>query len=383
MFRRGTYDTVRDVCYVDYDIECPDGMTYNAGLADCASPAGCPSGTLDPDENLCYTTYTPECAAGTTYDSVANKCVSDYSCGTGILDTERDLCWQNVPEPCPEGYYTADSDLCMSDPECSYPGTYSEDDDLCLTPNEGWTCDDGYIYDSSIGKCKAASSCLDSGVLNTTTDVCQKVNGFDCDDGYTLVGDVCQIAATGDCPTTDDGSAAYDAAISACSITENSPCGEFDVDYENDACYDFVRCTDGALNADTDRCEAILGDYCPSGFVLNTTTLVCEKQPLCVSGLTYSTEVGACVQENTTALCADPYVYSASLGACVMTPLCEGGTFNEAYGRCEIDPGAYCPDGMSADWDTMLCSGIPDCPEGALGLRIWAFVLQTTAIFAR
>lgn len=179
----GTMDYRSDVCYASYSIQCPSGMTYDAGIGLCYQAPSCSNGALDISRDVCYQATATSCVPPWAFDSVTNLCHSPPVCSNGSYDSALDQCLATITRSC--GSYTwnapdnkcIQSVTCPSDPAFSLNSTvaFSEALDACASQAEH-NCPTETSYNGSpVNKCEAVPVCH-TGTYDPSTNKCREGN---------------------------------------------------------------------------------------------------------------------------------------------------------------------------------------------------------------
>jgi len=179
----GTMDYGVDVCYANYTIQCPSGMTYDAGIGLCYQTPACSNGALDISRDVCYQARATSCASPWVFDSGINLCYSPPVCSSGSYNSTLDQCLATITRACGSYTWSAPDNKCIqgvtcpSDPTFSQNSTvaFSEALDACASQAEH-NCPAETSYNGMpVKKCEAVPVCP-TGTYDPATDKCREGN---------------------------------------------------------------------------------------------------------------------------------------------------------------------------------------------------------------
>lgn len=347
---------------------CPNGGTLQGNY--CVSSSiqqsnpTCAGGNFDGTNDVCWANYSITCPTGMTYDSSIGFCTASAICTNGLLDGTKDVCYQAATAGCPGGY-TPSGSICIANASCLSPGALDANIDYCIT-GASFSCPSGYSYSPTYGQCYQTAAC-GAGGLNPTTDNCETAYTRTCPTGYTLNGTVCQEAP----PCPSGGS--YSSSLKLCDGGSNVCSSPSLLDTGVDVCYQQASCgTGGSLNGATDKCEATATVNC-SGWSWDSSIGACYSSPVCNLG-SYNATANEC-QATITRDCGT-YLWDATSTKCVQSVACPqdsayplNGTikFDGTLDICASDVVHNCIDGTTYNGLPVLkCEAVPVCNNGAV-----------------
>lgn len=345
---------------------CPNGGTLSGSTCYVTNQANptCNGGNFDGTNDVCWANYSITCPTGMTYDSSIGFCTANATCSNGLLDGTRDVCYQAATAGC-SGGYTQSGSICIANAACLSPGTLDGNIDYCTT-GAAFSCPSGYSYSPTYGQCYQTAAC-GAGGLNPSTDKCETAYTRTCPTGYTLNGTVCQEAP----PCPSGGS--YSSSLKLCDGGSNVCSSPSLLDTAVDVCYQQAGCgTGGSLNGATDKCEATATVNC-SGWSWDSTIGACYSSPVCNLGA-YNATANEC-QATITRDCGT-YLWDATSTKCVQSVVCPqdsayplNGTikFDGTLDICASDVVHNCIDGTTYNGLPVLkCEAVPVCGTGAV-----------------
>jgi conjugal transfer mating pair stabilization protein TraN len=152
-------------------------------------------------------------------------------------------------------------------------GSYSTDDNICLIYTNS-KCDSGYTFNPNTKECELTPVCNTNpntaqAVFNPTSDSCIAENVYNCPNGYTINGNLCESTNI-KCSTSEY---AYDSINKGCKSVK---------------------------------------PICPTPLSYNNTTKKCELIPTCPTGSTFNATSNKCVKS-----AANSYQCKESTGAII------------------------------------------------------------------
>lgn len=289
----GLFSTTLNLCSGAGTYNCDIGYTYSSGLSLCTQTADCGTGSLNPVSNLCEMVnvptcpggylmvglvcqQAPDCGANAVYDATGKVCRSTISaCPLGTsLDPVSDKCFASAT--CP-GTLAVTGNVCSGDATCD-PGGALDATGVCRS-SASYSCDPGFSYSPSLGKCFVPASCA-PGSLDMAADVCSIANTLSCPSGFTLNGLVCWQN-----PTCQVGGT-YSPSIQKCDGGNNVCPVSWTLDTNTDLCYQDVSCPGGVFDLGNDKCTTTGSGTCPASgaYTFETSTELCVSQPVCSPG---------------------------------------------------------------------------------------------------